>query len=245
VDERLRALKSVDAVTEAPWLEAAVATAHCTLKELEEGTYPRPARARRVFKTHARAGVACFFSTRVEEAKACCWTSPLDARRGDKPLLESDGLPSMEKPQARAGRFPAVEGWRPDGAVDAGCRILVCTRNPFDTCVSLYHHARAMPTAAHDRHVSSGWREFLDDFLRGDVAEAEAGDWFEWTLARGRRGTIPRRASRRSRQLLWTRRPGGPRPRGNRNKFYLCTTKRCSRIPELPCGGSRHSWAWL
>ena len=93
VDERLRALKSVDAVTEAPWLEAAVATCHCTLRELRARTYPRGGgvRERRVFKTHAHAA-----------------------------------------------RFPASEGWRPDGVLDETARIVVGTRNPKDTCVSLY-----------------------------------------------------------------------------------------------------------
>ena len=138
VDERLRSKRSIDAVTEAPWLEAAVATGHCTLRELQDGAYPRnPPRPRRVFKTHATVA-----------------------------------------------RFPAAAARRPGGAAapDPGLKILVCTRNPKDTCVSLYHHARAMPSETHDYHLTSGWNQFLADFLDGNTAEAEAGDWFDWTL---------------------------------------------------------------
>ena len=116
---------------------AAVATGHCSLANLRDGSYPRnPPRPRRVFKTHAAVH-----------------------------------------------RFPAAAAWRPDAARgDARLRVLVCTRNPKDTCVSLYHHARAMPSESHDYHLTSGWDQFLNDFLEGRVAEAEAGDWFDWTL---------------------------------------------------------------
>ena len=39
-----------------------------------------------------------------------------------------------------------------------------------------------MPSETHEYHLSSGWSAFLADFMDGRVAEAEAGDWFEWTL---------------------------------------------------------------
>lgn len=39
-----------------------------------------------------------------------------------------------------------------------------------------------MPTHAHDRHLETSFAEFFEDFLAGDVGEAEAGDWFDWTL---------------------------------------------------------------
>lgn len=89
----------------------------------------------------------------------------------------------MFKTHASVGKLPAVAAWRPDGgAFSEAARILVCTRNPKDTCVSLYHHGRAIPSESHERHRTSGWAAFLQDFLDGRVAEADAGDWFEWTL---------------------------------------------------------------
>ncbi|KAL1425329.1 hypothetical protein MTO96_019270 [Rhipicephalus appendiculatus] len=56
-------------------------------------------------------------------------------------------------------------------------KYIFVARNPYDCCVSFYHHTRAFPAY---RFAEGSFDAFLDAFLRGKV---DCGDYFDQLLS--------------------------------------------------------------
>jgi len=71
---------------------------------------------------------------------------------------------------------PWVQEEENDGAVvtiPQGAKVIVVTRNPLDTCVSMYHHTVEDPI----KEYTGDFNNFFDLYLEGKV---ESGGFWEW-----------------------------------------------------------------
>jgi hypothetical protein len=117
----------------------------------------------------------------------------LDATGSDTPWIEQvasgrdpakdrawlDTLPARRVFKTHACRhlFPAVPSRNGAVCAAAGARLVVVCRNPFDACVSMYHHARDKPVF---EYADGEWDDFFGLFMSGQV---ESGCFFAWHAA--------------------------------------------------------------
>ncbi|KAH7962868.1 hypothetical protein HPB52_018403 [Rhipicephalus sanguineus] len=59
----------------------------------------------------------------------------------------------------------------------AGAKYIYVTRNPYDCCVSYYHHCKGLPWY---RFTDGSFDDFVDAFVRG---KATYGDYFDHLLS--------------------------------------------------------------
>jgi len=109
---------------------------------------------------------AASYGERVPWLEATCAGSPLPEREAPGWTLDAvnaSSAPRFFKTHATVAQLPGRA---------AAPRVIAVARNPKDTAVSLYHHARSKP----DFGYSGDFETFLRVFLSG---HAENGSWFE------------------------------------------------------------------
>jgi hypothetical protein len=92
------------------------------------------------------------------------------------PHLEEVGrepLPGLEQPRLIKTHLP-----RALTPFSTKARYILIARNPFDCCVSFYHHTRGFPQ--HYDFVDGSFADFFACFLAGEV---DFGDYFEHLLS--------------------------------------------------------------
>ena len=102
-----------------------------------------------------------------------------------------DALPSRRilKTHSPLRIFPSIPGENGAMPYAGGAKTIFVVRNPKDTAVSFFHHAR---NKAAFQFADGKWPAFFDIFMRGGVG---SGDWFEfvtewWDLAQRRPASV-------------------------------------------------------
>lgn len=104
--------------------------------------------------------------------RAIPWIERLISAEGQDGI---DMLNKVEGHTADGGRwFKAHSPYQfiPKGS---GVKYIVATRNPKDTMVSMFHHARSKVEFQYE----GDWNNWYEIFLKG---KCESGDWFDFTL---------------------------------------------------------------
>jgi hypothetical protein len=101
------------------------------------------------------------------------WVEPIFARPGGAELLESLASPRVFKTHAPHQLMPFVGG--ATSTLPAGSKVVYVARNPKDACVSMFHHARAIPVFQYE----GPFGHWVEMYLRGEV---EHGSWWAHTL---------------------------------------------------------------
>jgi hypothetical protein len=99
--------------------------------------------------------------------RAIPWVERVVAAGGEQGLQDIESMPSPRffKSHTPVHLFPRVDN----------AKYIIVGRNPKDTMVSMFHHARSKVEFEYEGDWASWYRIFLDGFC-------ESGDWFEFTL---------------------------------------------------------------
>ena len=100
--------------------------------------------------------------------RAIPWVERVIAAGGEEGVKEIENMPSPRffKSHSPVHLFPKAE---------EGAKIVVVGRNPKDTMVSMFHHAKSKV----EFEFNGDWKDWYRIFLDGNC---ESGDWFEYTL---------------------------------------------------------------
>lgn len=117
-------------------------------------------------------------------------SSAVNGEKSSSPPMSVDEMNALSEPGEDHSNLRAWKTHSPVGAIpwkgglekakEVGARMIIVSRNPKDTGISMYHHTKNIPPFGFD----GGWDEFAPLFLEGKVEHSSFWDWHrDWWMA--------------------------------------------------------------